>query len=321
MVSTLAGWRSSASPTGADPGTGTRRGRHRRPVCGRGADGGGGRGRTPTCSPSGARCPTLGGGSGRPRTSPKSSTCAAGSARLKGLAYALERPDEAGQILHQADPTSNPDHAGEGLRLMPPYTSPPPTPRWGRHRHPIGRAITLLEATFAMPAGNPDDLADPDLTLGCGGDPTDPRPWPCQRSYLILDSHPVHDRRVVLTGRWLLPAPLPVDAPLTGGGRDILPPTSVLLEGPRISPCRAARQQPGPLRSSRNPFLTMVGETPMIAGQLTAVGHGRRVPTHRPGYPPGSCRPPADSQASSPHAPPRRLPASAISPQTPKSAN
>lgn len=87
-------------------------------------------------------------------------------ATLKGLAYALEHPDEAGQILHQADPTSNPDHAAEELRLMQPYTfTAPNTPLGAVTTTQLARAIALLEATSAIPAGTtPDDLADPDQT-------------------------------------------------------------------------------------------------------------------------------------------------------------
>lgn len=93
-------------------------------------------------------------------------------ATLKGLAYALEHPEEAGRILHDVEPSADPDTAAEELQLMQPYTlTPTGTPLGAVNLAQMTRAIGLLEAVGAIPAGTtPDQLTDPAVTLGLDGD-------------------------------------------------------------------------------------------------------------------------------------------------------
>ena len=86
------------------------------------------------------------------------------SALMKGLAYTVEHPDEAGQILHDVDKTANATLAAGEVRLMASYAG------WQRHDDPqqrdaalaklgyidqnrIARAIAILQGAGAISAG------------------------------------------------------------------------------------------------------------------------------------------------------------------------
>jgi NitT/TauT family transport system substrate-binding protein len=86
------------------------------------------------------------------------------SALMKGLAYTVEHPDEAGQILHDADKTANPTLAAGEVQLMASYVG------WQQHDEPeqreaalaklgfidgprIARAIAILQGAGAIDAG------------------------------------------------------------------------------------------------------------------------------------------------------------------------
>jgi NitT/TauT family transport system substrate-binding protein len=97
------------------------------------------------------------------------------SALIKGLAYAVEHPDEAGQILHDADKTANPRLAAGEVQLMASYVG------WQQHDNAelreaalaklgyidqdrIARAIAILQGAGAIDPGLvPDRLTMWDL--------------------------------------------------------------------------------------------------------------------------------------------------------------
>lgn len=64
------------------------------------------------------------------------------SALMKGLAYTVENPDEAGKILHEVDSTANADLAAGEVTLMASYVG------WQRHGRPQDREAALAKLGF-----------------------------------------------------------------------------------------------------------------------------------------------------------------------------
>lgn len=77
-----------------------------------------------------------------------------GRALIRGLEYALAHPDEAGQILAEAVPETNPEAAAEELRLMAGYVQPldPDLPIGSMTSGQVNRAVSFLESIGVMPA-------------------------------------------------------------------------------------------------------------------------------------------------------------------------
>jgi NitT/TauT family transport system substrate-binding protein len=71
-------------------------------------------------------------------------------ALLEGLAYSLDHPDEAGQILHKYQPSLDAESAADELRLM------EPSVRGGQdfgdlNPARVARAVAILEGTGIIP--------------------------------------------------------------------------------------------------------------------------------------------------------------------------
>jgi NitT/TauT family transport system substrate-binding protein len=84
-------------------------------------------------------------------------------ALLKGLAYAIEHPDEAGRILRKFQPTQNAEVAAAELRLMAAYSQPDgfSGPLGAIDQGRVETILQLLEEAKAIPAGSlrPADIA------------------------------------------------------------------------------------------------------------------------------------------------------------------
>jgi NitT/TauT family transport system substrate-binding protein len=72
-------------------------------------------------------------------------------ALLKGLQYAVEHPDEAGQILHKNVPAQNADVAAAELTLMKPFVTATPVGALDEQR--VARGIAIMQGANAVPAG------------------------------------------------------------------------------------------------------------------------------------------------------------------------
>jgi NitT/TauT family transport system substrate-binding protein len=84
-------------------------------------------------------------------------------ALMRGLAYAIAHPDEAGQILHQAQPTSDPITAAAELRLMDAYVTSASTgvPVGALTGSRVARGIAILQSSGLIPSGlDPDNTTD-----------------------------------------------------------------------------------------------------------------------------------------------------------------
>jgi NitT/TauT family transport system substrate-binding protein len=83
-------------------------------------------------------------------------------ALMRGLKYAVTNPQEAGQILHQADPTQNVELAATELNLLKPYTLPvggKPVGTFDESR--MAKNIAVLQGLGLIPSGlTPDQVAD-----------------------------------------------------------------------------------------------------------------------------------------------------------------
>lgn len=87
-------------------------------------------------------------------------------ALLRGLEYAVEHPDEAGQILHEAVPESDPETAAEELRLMHPYVTANAQPAGALSLSKLARAVALLQAANVIDRWvEPEDIVDEALIL------------------------------------------------------------------------------------------------------------------------------------------------------------
>jgi NitT/TauT family transport system substrate-binding protein len=85
------------------------------------------------------------------------------TALMKGLGYAIAHPDEAGQILHRAQPTTDAVTAAAEVRLMASYVTSASTgiPVGALDPTRVMRAIAILQAVGLIPAGLvPDHVAD-----------------------------------------------------------------------------------------------------------------------------------------------------------------
>lgn len=75
-------------------------------------------------------------------------------ALLRGLAYAIEHPDEAGQILHRAAPTQDPAVAAQEMTLMRPYALPARGASVGvLDPSRVARCIAVLQSLALIPPG------------------------------------------------------------------------------------------------------------------------------------------------------------------------
>jgi NitT/TauT family transport system substrate-binding protein len=71
---------------------------------------------------------------------------------MRGLEYAVEHPEEAGELLVAADPTQDAELAAAELTLMAPYVLPVAgNPVGVLHPDRVTRAASLLQSTGAMP--------------------------------------------------------------------------------------------------------------------------------------------------------------------------
>jgi NitT/TauT family transport system substrate-binding protein len=83
-------------------------------------------------------------------------------AAMQGLQYTLDHPDEAAQILHQAEPTAAiPTAVGE-INAMKPYVTPANgAPIGHMDQSRVERSIAVVQGAGLMPAGlTPDKVAD-----------------------------------------------------------------------------------------------------------------------------------------------------------------
>lgn len=90
-------------------------------------------------------------------------------ALLRGLEYALEHPDETGEILAKHDETANAEVAAEEVRLLEPYVRPlePGAPLGVIDRDRVARSIALMEAAGAIEPGlTPESLVSFDFVPG-----------------------------------------------------------------------------------------------------------------------------------------------------------
>jgi NitT/TauT family transport system substrate-binding protein len=89
------------------------------------------------------------------------------AALLKSLQYAVDHPDEAGQILHAHASTQDATVAAAELKLMKQYvnSSGSGAPIGAMDQQRVARSIALMQAANAIPAGlTPDRLVNFDLT-------------------------------------------------------------------------------------------------------------------------------------------------------------
>jgi NitT/TauT family transport system substrate-binding protein len=94
-------------------------------------------------------------------------------ALLRGLEYALENPDEAGQILADNVPEANPEVAARELELMRAYAIPSAGPLGTIDADKIARSVALLQSVGAIgvdTALEPEDLVDFSLVPTEGGE-------------------------------------------------------------------------------------------------------------------------------------------------------
>jgi NitT/TauT family transport system substrate-binding protein len=85
------------------------------------------------------------------------------TATMKGLAYAIAHPAEAGRILHQAQPTSDPSTAAAELTLMASYVNSASTgfPVGALNSPRIARGIAILAGSGLIPSGlAPENTTD-----------------------------------------------------------------------------------------------------------------------------------------------------------------
>lgn len=88
-------------------------------------------------------------------------------ALLQGLSYAIAHPDEAGQILNDAVPTSDPKAAAAELKIMQGYVG---SPVGALDKERVARSMALLEgAGAAKNFLTPDDLVAFDVVPQQGG--------------------------------------------------------------------------------------------------------------------------------------------------------
>jgi len=79
-------------------------------------------------------------------------------ALMKGLAYAVDHPQEAGQILHSMDRKQDPATAARELELMKPFAVPPGGHPYGwMDQARVARSIALLQ-NLPMPLVTPEEL-------------------------------------------------------------------------------------------------------------------------------------------------------------------
>jgi NitT/TauT family transport system substrate-binding protein len=89
-------------------------------------------------------------------------------ALFRGLRYAVDHPDEAGQIIHKAAPVTSADGAAAELRLLQPYLgSPQASPEL------VVRSVALLQGMGMIPAPVPPDRIF-DFTVTSSAPPTHP---------------------------------------------------------------------------------------------------------------------------------------------------
>jgi NitT/TauT family transport system substrate-binding protein len=87
-------------------------------------------------------------------------------ALFRGLKYAVEHPDEAGQIIHKAAPVTAAEGAAAELRLLQPYvTSPVADPNL------VARSVALMQGMGMIPAPVPPDRVF-DFTIAASATPT-----------------------------------------------------------------------------------------------------------------------------------------------------
>lgn len=80
-------------------------------------------------------------------------------ALLKGLQYAIDHPDEGGQILHKAQPAADGTVAAAELKLMQPFSAAQPIGVVDQSR--ITKSIALVQSLGLIPAGlTPEKLVD-----------------------------------------------------------------------------------------------------------------------------------------------------------------
>jgi NitT/TauT family transport system substrate-binding protein len=86
-------------------------------------------------------------------------------ALLRGLQYALEHPDQAGQILKKAQPTQDAQVAAREMELMRPYALPAHGEVIGiMAPNRIARTIATLQSLSLIPEGlTPEQIVRPDL--------------------------------------------------------------------------------------------------------------------------------------------------------------
>jgi NitT/TauT family transport system substrate-binding protein len=86
-------------------------------------------------------------------------------ALMRGLQYAVEHPEEAGQILKQDQPTQDADIAKQEVTLMKQYALPNPGLTVGvMDPARVAKTIALLQSTELIPAGlKPEDIVKFDL--------------------------------------------------------------------------------------------------------------------------------------------------------------
>lgn len=88
-------------------------------------------------------------------------------ALLNGLAYALANPAEAGEILHQHNPSADPEVAGEEMRLMYPWAWVPAGELGEIDPDRLARSVALLQSAGAITGWvEPEELVAFDLTPG-----------------------------------------------------------------------------------------------------------------------------------------------------------
>jgi NitT/TauT family transport system substrate-binding protein len=73
-------------------------------------------------------------------------------ALFRGLRYAVDNPDEAGQIIHRAAPTTTAEGAAAELRLLKPYVGSPKATA-----ELVARSVALMEGIGMIPAAVPPD--------------------------------------------------------------------------------------------------------------------------------------------------------------------
>jgi NitT/TauT family transport system substrate-binding protein len=88
------------------------------------------------------------------------------TAYLQGLAYEVAHPDEAGQILHRANPDARAATAAAELRLMGPYVTVNNSPVGLFSPQRVGQAIALEEGLGLIPVGSTGATSSADTLPG-----------------------------------------------------------------------------------------------------------------------------------------------------------